>query len=219
MQRGSGEGAGMKAFLGLIQALLMPLLILNMLGGVVSAIWLLILGEWRLVVWGLAVMLLGKFCLMIALLPSVLLGAPALYLANKEKWTVANILMLPSILYTNAVMTAWCGIVFYFYTFGPPLSDLIPRMIWSYGIATGTLSYLAMKGPSDENAPSGPTIAVLFAQIGYVFGMLLVVKSRGNNFQSFAMTFEAFMLVAVLVQWVLPFLIFRRHELDDELLS
>ena len=208
----------MKAFFVLIQALLMPLMILNMLGGIVSAVWLLILGEWRLILGGLLILFAGNFCLMIALLPSVLLGAPALYLAKKEKWTIANILMLPSILYTNAVMTAWCGIVFYFYTLGPTLSDLIPRMIWSYGIATGTLSYLAMKGPSDENAPSGPTVAVLFAQIGYVFGML-VVKSRGNNFQSFAMTFEAFMLVAVLVQWVLPFLIFRRHELDDELLS
>jgi hypothetical protein len=209
----------MKAFLALIKTLLTPLMILNSLGGIVSAVWLLILGEWRLILGGLLVMFAGNFCLTIAFLPSVLLGAPALYLASKEKWTISNVLMLPSILYINAVIAAWCGIVFFFYTLGSTLPNLIPRMIWSYGIATGTLSYLAMKGPSDENAPTGPTIAVLFAEIGYVFAMLRVVMSRGNTFQSFVMTFEGFMLVAALVQWVLGFLVFRRHELEDELLS
>ena len=209
----------MKAFLASIKALLIPLMILNSLGGIVSAVWLLLLGEWRLIVAGLLVSLAGNFCLRIAFLPSVLIGAPALYLASKEKWTISNILMLPSILYINAVMTAWCGIVFYFYTLDSTLPDFVPRMIWTYGIATGTLSYLAMKGPSDENAPTGLAIAVLFAQIGYVFAMLRVIISRGNTFHSFVMIFEGFMLAAALVQWVFSFLVFRRHELDHELLS
>jgi len=209
----------MKALLGLLQALLMPLMILNSLGGIVSAVWLLVLGEWRLIVGGLLVLLAGNFCLIIAFLPSVLVGAPALYFAGKEKWTISNILMLPSILYMNAVITAWCGIVFYFYTSDSTLSDLIPRMIWSYGIATGTLSYLAMKGPRDENAPTGPTIAVLFAEIGYVFVMLQVVISGGKTFHGSGMTFAGFMLAAALLQWILSFLIFRQHALDDEHLS
>ncbi len=209
----------MKAFLALIKALLIPLMILNSLGGIISAVWLLILGEWRLIVAGLLLLCAGSFCLMIAFLPSVLIGAPALYFAGKEKWTISNILMLPGILYINAVMTVWCGLVFHFYSVNPTLPELIPRMIWSYGIATGALSYIAMKGPRDENAPTGPTIAILFAQIAYVFAMLRVVISSGNTFQSFVTTFEGFMLVAALIQWAISFFAFRSREFDDELLS
>ena len=142
-----------------------------------------------------------------------------MYFASKEKWTISNILMLPSILYINTVMIAWCGIVFYYYTLDSTLFDLIPRMIWSYGIATAPLSYMAMKRPRDENAPTSSTIAILFTQIGSLFVMLRVVMSSGATLHSIGMTFAGFMLAAALIQWVLSFLIFHQHELEDGLPS
>jgi len=44
----------MSAFLGFVNVLSVPLFILNIFGEVVSGLWLLIIGEWRMVLLGIA---------------------------------------------------------------------------------------------------------------------------------------------------------------------
>ena len=207
----------MKAFFGLVEVLSVPLVILNLLGGIVSLIWLLILGEWRLVLLGLLIVLAGSFLLMIAFLPSAILGAPAMYFASREKFLAANVFMLPSILYTNAVVAVWCSALLVVFTRDAVLSDLVPRMIWSYGIATGALSYMASKESGGGDAPIGPTISVFFAEIGFLFVMLRVIFSSSATFQSVWATFAGFMIVAVIVQACVSFVLFRdkRDEAID----
>ena len=63
----------MKPILMLFTALGIPLAILNMLGGVVSGIWLALLGEWGSIGYGVLAMVFSGFVLGIALMPSLLL--------------------------------------------------------------------------------------------------------------------------------------------------
>ena len=75
----------MKALTGLITALSIPLMILNMLGGIVSGIWLIILGEWGAVGTGLIFFSVSTGLLGLAILPAMLFAAPAALCAAKGK--------------------------------------------------------------------------------------------------------------------------------------
>jgi hypothetical protein len=75
----------MKALMALITALSIPLMILNMLGGIVSGIWLAILGEWGAVGTGILFFFVSTWLLGFALMPSLLFAAPAAYCAKKGK--------------------------------------------------------------------------------------------------------------------------------------
>lgn len=68
----------MKVLLGLFGSLLIPFMVLNLLGGIVSGIWLAILGRWEALGLGVAFFFTSKFLLSFALLPAVAIALPAL---------------------------------------------------------------------------------------------------------------------------------------------
>lgn len=127
----------MKALMGLVTALSIPLMILNMLGGIVSGVWLGVLGEWRIIGAGILVFFVSTGLLGFALMPSLLLAAPAAYCAEKGKTGGLVLFGALSSFYILALITAWCcGILFMFVKDATP-GSLIPRLLWSYGLATG----------------------------------------------------------------------------------
>jgi hypothetical protein len=75
----------MKALVGLISALSIPLMLLNMLGGIVSGIWLAILGEWGAVGAGVLGLFVSTSLLGFALMPGLLFAVPAAYCLEKGK--------------------------------------------------------------------------------------------------------------------------------------
>ena len=74
----------MKATIALLQLLGVPLLALNIFGGIVSGVWLAFLGDWAPIVQGLLGTALSWFGLAIALWPSLSLSAPCAILAEKS---------------------------------------------------------------------------------------------------------------------------------------
>ena len=63
----------MRALLGLMSVLAVPLMIVNMLGGIVSGIWLAVLGEWGAIGYGIAALVVSGLVLSIVLMPALLL--------------------------------------------------------------------------------------------------------------------------------------------------
>jgi len=75
----------MKALTGLIIALSIPLMILNMLGGIVAGIWLAILGDCSIGA-GILIFFVSTGILGFVIMPSILLAVPAALCA--ERWDV-----------------------------------------------------------------------------------------------------------------------------------
>lgn len=112
--------------------ILIPLMFLNMFGGIVSGIWLAVLGQWWAIGYGIAGLFLSTTLLGLAMMPGLIFAAPAAILADKGKLVLAFPLMLLSQLYTYVIVTAWC--LFVFLTFmkqitGPSLTAL-DMVIW-----------------------------------------------------------------------------------------
>ena len=73
----------MNALVKLMNLFALPIMILNLLGGIVSGIWLAILGQWWAIGAGIASLFLSTLLLGIVLMPSALLALPGIYLQEK----------------------------------------------------------------------------------------------------------------------------------------
>jgi hypothetical protein len=188
-----------KTISALITALSVPLMFLNLLGGIVSGIWLAILGEWGMLGLGVAFFLVSTWILSFAMIPSLLLIAPAVNFAEKGKTLGLVCFGALSSLYTLALMTVWCCGVLFLFVKDAGAGNLIARLVWSYGIATGPWAYMASKeqGPGDEASAS--FIATFLAELAYLVVMVVVAFSSITLVGAVEL-FGCFMLVSLIVQ-------------------
>lgn len=167
----------MGALVGFMKVLAIPLMLLNVLGGIVSGIWLAILGEWGAIGWGILAFTVSGIALGLVLMPSALLAVPAAHFGEKGKLFAMYILAFLSNLYVIAVVTVWCVAVLYFFAKRADASSIIPMLIWSYGVATGPWAWMAQK---EQQGGSGfaSVVSAFFSQVGYIVMVLAVLLAR-----------------------------------------
>jgi hypothetical protein len=68
----------------IIEFLSIPILILNMLGGIIAGIWLSFLGEWILIVIGIVLLFTSHLYLSFLMLPGLLFAPIAMRLYEKK---------------------------------------------------------------------------------------------------------------------------------------
>ena len=73
----------MEAFARFLSVLAIPLGIINIFGGIISGIWLAILGKWGLIGYGLLAIIVSDMGLGIAMMPGLIFAAPAAVLIEK----------------------------------------------------------------------------------------------------------------------------------------
>jgi|ERR1051326_464563 hypothetical protein len=196
----------MKVLTAIVTALSVPLMILNMLGAVVSGIWLLVMGEWRPVLLGILFFFSSSLLLGLALMPILLFVAPAMWLAERRKTLWVLCFGALSSAYTLSLVTIWCCAVLFLFVKDATSSSLIPRLIWSYGVATGPWSYMASKEQGPEGEGFASTIATFFAQLAYLAIMLFVLFTEITTV-GVIKVFAVFMLVGLIIQLTLVALI------------
>lgn len=175
-----------------------------MFGGIVSGIWLAILGEWGTIGRGLLFFIISTFAISIILMPSMLLSAPAAYCAEKGKTFGMLCFGTLSNLYIVLVITAWCCGILFLFVRDAESSRLIPKLIWSYGVATGPWAYMASKEQGGAGLSS--TLSTLLAEVAYVVIVILIIFSSVTFIQAL-MIFAGFMLVSLVTQMTLAYLI------------
>lgn len=153
--------------LAIIQLLTLPILFLNFFGGIVAAIWLAVLGKWAIIFQAFAFAVFGHWIISLALMPGIGISALALHFQDRSK-PLSHLIGIASILYTSAIMCAWCIIIFKFFTLKANSSNLIPIMLASYSAALGPWQFLASK---EQNSYSNFT--TMLAQFGYIIMMIL----------------------------------------------
>ena len=189
------------AILGVMGLLTVPIVLLNLLGGTVSGVWLLILGEWWALAYGLSLLVFSLLGLALAMLPGLLLTLPAAYFHSRGYRFPVYICALLTNLYPSALMTMWCVWVLSVYLERADKRSFLPLLLWSYATATGPWTYLASK---DRNSPAS-IIAATAAQIGYIVMMLLAVFSKAT-LMDLATAFGMVMLLALLLQFAVAIL-------------
>jgi hypothetical protein len=204
----------MKTLDALITVLSIPLMMLNILGGTVAGIWLAILGEWGTIVDGILLLIFSFISSGFVLMPSMLFTAPAIRCAEKGKTTGALCFAALSSLYILAVITLWCCGILFLFVHDATASNLIPRLLWSYGLATAPWAYIA-----GQDARSGDAFASMlvtfFAELAYLTIMVLIVFFSITILGAIKV-FAGFMAVTLVIQITLSTLIQREMKAAEQ---
>ncbi len=179
----------------------MGFIALNMLGGVVSGLWLAFLGKWGAIGLGLAGIFISHIVISIALMPSFDLGAGGAAAANRgSRWGMLFFGLLSNV-YIAAIFTVWCmGILLVFVSMADNRS-LIPMLIWSYGVALGPWQFLASKD-AQAGTGGGSAQTTFFGQAAFVVSVVAGLITRAS-FVTMAVVFGGIMLVNVALQMIL----------------
>lgn len=189
----------MEALSKVITIFAVPLMLLNMLGGIVAGIWLAILGKWGIIGYGVAALFVSSFGIAIAMAPSLLLAAPAFMLYKKGSKIGYYFFGFLSALYTITILTLWCIAVLYFFARQASSSSFIPILLWSYVVATGPISWLAQK-EAQGGGGEGAAASAFFAEIAYVT-VILAVYFFSVSLIDAIILFGAIMLIGLVFQF------------------
>ena len=148
-------------FTGLMAVFAIPLMFLNMFGGIVSGVWLLVIGRWHEFLLGLVVLFGGTFLIGFVLIPSMGMAvSSAALMRSGRNWT-GLLFGIAGSAWTYLIMFIWCLFTFVTMTKNPD-GNMFPLALWGYANAVGPWSYMASKDGRD----SGSGIAVFGAQLG-----------------------------------------------------
>lgn len=149
----------------LITLMSLPVLFLNLLGGIVGLIWLAILGDFRTIVLAIALAVVSKFIVSIMLAPGWLLAVFVKPLSEKKRFITLFILACLGLSYTYSIMALWCITTFKFFASRSADHAQFPFLLFAYAVATGVWSAMAKTDVAiDPNSKS--LNATFAAQIG-----------------------------------------------------
>ena len=147
--------------LAIVNLLILPLVLLNSLGGVVAFIWLAVLGKWSVIGYGVLYVIGMPILFAIAQLPSLGFTAVGAWLADRNWRTGFLLCVFLGALWTSALIVIWCSTIVFKYVDLSSEVSAIPILLWGYTVAVGPLAYMASK--DGDNPFTG--IQMLIAQV------------------------------------------------------
>ena len=181
--------------LSVVVFLTIPLVFMNIFGGVISGIWLAVLGEWKAIGMGVILIIVSAIGLGFVLMPSLIFALPATRAIEAGKNSLAAFLGGLTMIYTGVVMLCWAIIIFVYYYKASDSSSLIPMLFWSYGVATAPWSHMAK---SDQQAGNNfSAIPVFFLSIGYLV-MIIAVLIVGPSLLASTIILGVFILIGII---------------------
>jgi len=186
---------------GAVEALMLiaavPLLILNMLGGLVGGVGLAFQGEWLLLIGGIGWAVVGPYLLSVALLPSLVFAPLAASLERRSQVMLPILAALPALIWTYFVVTVSCIVVFQAVVSRPEAGFF--HFLWAYSTATAPWSFMANKDKQSGDDKS--TILMFFVQLGLVSMMVATwADPAAATYEQLAPWFLPFMGVGVIAQ-------------------
>jgi len=190
----------MKALINTINTLALPIVFINNLGVIAGGIWLLVLGEWDIIIPGLVILLLGYVLPLWIFMIGLIFVMPSTYFIEKNNQTAGMFFGFLNVLFTVVVIVVWCVIVLFYFLKLAGYGSFYPTILWSYCIAASPISYLAYKDLQGGNEAA--MILAFFAELSYliiILGFILV----GMTVTSVWILFSLFMLIGLIVQLII----------------
>lgn len=150
---------------GIISASLIPIIVLNIVGGLIGAIWLFILGEWKLVIGAFIVSCIFPFAYsLIFLIRLPLIGITVWSMGKKNK-ILPTVLGFINLLFEHIINLTWVFAVFVSAILFSEGRNLIPYLLYGWVIAVGPFQYMARGEDADAVATHA---TVYLTQIAYI---------------------------------------------------
>lgn len=122
---------------------------LTSLAGIAAAVWLLVQGDWRIVLWGLGIAITGPYLLMIPMLLGVPIAALGARLAKSGNRALLLAVSILSQLFNSLIMALWFGAVLAVMIARAKSMSAIPTLMWCHCISVAPWSFLASKEPDN----------------------------------------------------------------------
>jgi hypothetical protein len=137
-----------------IISLIVPFAIINTIAPIIASIWLISIGESRIVIIAIAAMMLSPFAYVIATMPAIpfiLVGKKLLDMRKAFTTASGFIFLLIFSLWTYVLMSLWTIFVF---TYSPEIHQdrSIPHLLLAYSTSTAAFSYMATKEDSNNKS-------------------------------------------------------------------
>ena len=155
------------------------IMVLNIGSWLVGAIWLAIIGEWGLLLYGLGLSIVMPYAYSFALIPTMLVMTWMSHAIEKNQKTLAKVLIIVSTIYQYAILMFWVLYVFEWSLGYYPEVNMIPLILYGYATMTGPLTYMGQKeGPN----ATGTYMAIFIAEVAYLLILVLTLLgfSRGS---------------------------------------
>jgi hypothetical protein len=180
----------------LLKLILVPLLLFNLLAGIVGGVWLLLLGEWRMLGGALLATILGMLLSGTVSRPGMLALAHATLLRAKGgPLRVAYLLLFAGILWACIVMSAWALCWFEYFRSRSVNISIVPRLLVAFSVATGPWEYMAQRDPRT----GGPSFGLLFFKIA-CFTAFVMLAFAGAEQSTTLATFLVIMGIALILE-------------------
>lgn len=176
-------------------------LLFEILGGVVSGVWLAVLGEWGAIGYGLAAMIGSHVLVGLVLMPSLLLAVPGRHFEHRNMIVAVNVVRFLARLYFVGVVAVWCATVFAFFMMKANSGSIVPMLVWSFGVATGPWTFTVIKASQEGDDDVEGIAAAFFSQMGYLVMLAMVLGFRATPAHALVV-FGAVMLVSLIFQVV-----------------
>jgi hypothetical protein len=154
-------------FSKILSAISIPIIFLNFFGGIISGIWLLFLGQWKLVLGAVFFTIFVPYAYSIVLLIQMPLASLIVFAKNKNKKKLGLTAGFISLLIGHVII-----LIYVFFVLAKVISiyesknlNVIALLLFGYGVATSPFGYMASKeGPG----AIGSFLSVFVSQISYI---------------------------------------------------
>jgi hypothetical protein len=142
---------------------LSSLMILNFSSGIIAGIWLLIIGEWQFLLFGIVLGFIMPWVYSIAFLPQLLLLPLFIKFGEKGHKFLFSFFGFILALYNHFLLGLWVSFVFSIMI----QANFNPILMWLWGYATvmAPIGYMASKEDKDS---TGTVLGAFFCQVSYV---------------------------------------------------
>lgn len=162
----------MRTLLTLITVFSIPVMLVNFLGGIIGAVWLIYLGIWKPIGVSIVLLFFGAFALSFLLVPSLIFAIPAAKAVERGNTKLAVFAGIFSLLYTTVLIVGWAFAIMKGYAGMGPESAQWPLMLLSYGAATGPWAYMASKDQQSQDGGNQYSIFhVFFLSVAYIIAI------------------------------------------------
>lgn len=159
--------------LNLLTLLALPLILLNLLGGLVGGVWLLVLGEWMAFTVGLLGGLVGSFVCGVAIAPGMAISASGVAIFVKGGlWRMPAIpLLAVGVSWTYAVICGWAFLAFRYFLGNADEASLYPMLLVGYSMTISPWAAMARS----EGPDSAAYVTTFFLQIAALAPLLVIL--------------------------------------------
>lgn len=202
---------------GFMAAITIPLILLKWLGWLFCAVWLLFVGDWRVVICSLIVGWIGS-----KILPLVngIAAVPffPLMIKFQRSPVLAGVLTIFARLPICALLIAWCVFCLIFVALIRGMSECteIPRLLMSYCMAVHTIWNLTAENQRAGGGGVANFLCVMLCAVGYLIVVILLSCGVGLSLLMVIYILAGFLFVSVLFSvWEVVLISKATRELES----